>query len=819
MMPLPLPGSEPAFTPVVSGAGEAERARLLYEQLVQAAVRHDSVEPLAQDISTIIAGALGDVCCIVILGLDDQSMHVAGLHDRDPRALALLKEAQRAGLRLPQEHSPAAQTILRGEPLLWTAVPAEWAGAVAVTELGRHADVAGLDSLMAVPLRGRDGVFGAITLGRRRGGAPYGEADLELLEGMASRLSISLGNLLLLGSLRSQMEAASAAREALAASEQRFRSIFESAALGVEVMDPLGTVIDSNPAFEAMTGYGRAELTGKFFAALVHPADAAALAHVFTGVRLNRPAEGPLEHRVLRKDGSVVWLRTSFTGVRSATGGEAVGMIVALHENITGRVRTEQYFQAMLEAMPDALVMTDAQGRITLLNRQAEKMFGYSRQELLGMPVEALVPERFREGHPAQRQSYLEDPAIRPMGHARDLFAVRRDGSQVPVEVRLSYLEMDGGPVVMAAVRDVSERKKEEAALVRSRRSLAEAQRVASLGSLEYDLLTGLLEPSEEALHILGITGAQLGSAADFEGMIHADDAAAVRAHVSSVLQAHEPEEFEFRIRHPDGQTHILHDRVVGYFSPEGKPTRLLATFQDVTARRQAEREMAELKQRMQDSVELERLRLAQDLHDGPMQDLYGVVFRLDELQRAPDAQEAATLRALGEQVQHTIGELRDMARELRPPSISALGLEKSIRSYAQDFREKHPTITLELSLAQDQQLLPEEVRLTLFRVLQQALANVLRHSEADTVRILFSLDAEEARLSVADNGKGFHVPPNWIGFVRGGHYGLAGAAERLNALGGRLQVESEPGRQTVITASVPWMRPADPPGEAGRAQ
>ena len=82
---------------------------------------------------------------------------------------------------------------------------------------------------------------------------------------------------------------------------------------------------------------------------------------------------------------------------------------------------------------------------------------------------------------------------------------------------------------------------------------------------------------------------------------------------------------------------------------------------------------------------------------------------------------------------------------------------------------------------------------MTLFRVFQQSMMNIVRHAEASEVQVRFTLDAEEARLEVADNGKGFEVPPNWIKFARQGHYGLAGAAERVSALGGLLIVESEP--------------------------
>ncbi len=804
MIDLSHSPGDPADASAAPHLDDSGHSHSVYDRLMQAIAGHGSVDGLAQEFCTITTETLGDMCTISVLSLNKETMHIAGLYDTDPRALELLKDVIAATADMPRDQGWAAHVMLTGEPILWQSIPEEEPRVAHVAEFRRYLDQVGIESLMAVPLKGRSAMIGVMAVSRHRGSAPYTEADLALLTNMSTRVSIALENLILVDSLRSHVAALSSARAALAVSEERFRSIFQSTTQGVEVMDLVGTVIETNPAFESMTGYSKTELVGRFFAGFIHPGDAAAVAHIFTGIKLNRAPEGMVEHRVLRKDGSTAWLRTSFAGIQSDPGSGTVDLIVAMHENITGRVRTEQYFQAVLESTPDALIMADGEGRVLLMNRQAERLLGYSRSDILGLPVEMVMPERFRAEHPDHRRAYMIEPSTRLMGHTRELFAVRSDGTEVPVEVSLSYLEMDGGPVVVAAMRDVSERKKREAALIRSERSLAEAQRVAHLGSMEYDLLSGTVEASEEALRILGLAR-EVVTSESIQAIIHPDDLPAVLAHTQSVLTTHEPLEFEFRVVRPDGDVRIVHDRVAPFSSPEGQPTRLLGTIQDVTEQRQAEQEMGELKSRLQSSVEVERLHLAQDLHDGPMQDLYGASYRLDELQRLADQELRIGLEEVSTQVQHTISELRDMARELRPPAISTFGLEKAIRSYAHDFHEKHPNINVELSLAHDHQLLPEETRLTLFRVLQQALANILRHSQADAVQVRFSLDAEEARLVIADNGQGFHVPSNWMGFVRHGHYGLAGAAERLNALGGRLLVESEPDRSTVVTAIVPW--------------
>ncbi len=801
--------SEPHAKPHRPTRSRADRApeadaRAILNRLMTAIAENDgNVDGLAQAFCVITAETFGGLSLITLLNRHNETLHVAGVYDVEPEALKALQAVLATAGKLAGEQRTAAAVIRSGEPVLLKSIPSELLNAVHTPELDRYMAEVGIETAVVVPLKGRNGNLGVAGVTRRRGGASFTEDDLSVLTDMSRHMAIALDNLLLVNSLRGQVAEASTAQAALSASEERFRSVFASTSLGIEIMDPVGTLLDTNQAFERMTGFSRAALAGSQFGLLQHPDDAEAVLRVLTEVKMTGEAAGPIENRIVKRDGGVLWVRTSFTAVREHEGG--LQLLVAMHEDITSRKETEQYFQAVLEATPEALVMVDAQGHVMLVNRQMEDMFGYTREELLGRGIEMLVPERLRERHPLLRKGYLAQPHTRPMGADLELYAVKKDGAEIPVEIGLSPLKMDNATVVVAAIRDVTERMQRQAALMRSRRSLAEAQRVARLGSLEFEIATGTLEASDEALRIFGIAREDLKGAQTIRERVHPDDLGRLVSLTESVVGDLSPKELEYRVVHPDGSTHIVHDRVAVIPGPDGNPARILGTVQDVTERKQAEREMTELKSHLQSSVELERLRLAQDLHDGPMQELYGASYRLDELGdgAGPDLQQA--LQDVNEQIQSCIHSLRAVTKELRPPTISSFGLEMAIRSYVDDFLEKHPNIQLDLSLAQDRQMLPENIRITLFRVFQQALANVLRHSHASQVQVRFMLDAEEVRLVVSDNGKGFTVPPNWMSFVRHGHYGLAGAAERVNALGGILLVESHPEQATTITAIVPW--------------
>jgi formate hydrogenlyase transcriptional activator len=125
-------------------------------------------------------------------------------------------------------------------------------------------------------------------------------------------------------------------------------------------------------------------------------------------------------------------------------------------------------FEKLFEYSPDAIVVTDSEGHITSVNAQIERTFGYTRQELVGQPIEILVPDRFRQIHPGHRAVYKAHPSIRPMGAGLELFGQRKDGSEFPVDILLSPVETEQGRVVLSVIRDISDRKKAQESIRRS---------------------------------------------------------------------------------------------------------------------------------------------------------------------------------------------------------------------------------------------------------------------------------------------------------------------------------------------------------------
>lgn len=327
-----------------------------------------------------------------------------------------------------------------------------------------------------------------------------------------------------------------------------------------------------------------------------------------------------------------------------------------------------------------------------------------------------------------------------------------------------------------------------------------------TLGIKILDLNGGILQTNAAFQRMLGYSSADFFSK-HFSEFLHRDDIPQAMRLIKELKVSGIPQYlFQHRAIHKDGSSLWVKTTFSPVYIDNGKKklAYIVGIVENISKQKHIEREMKELRERLHSNVEQERLRLAQELHDNPMQSLYSVIYQIEELRRTADPHLNETMKMISSDIQSVIENLRSTAKELRPPTIFDFGLENAIRSYVDDFSKKHPQLKISLSLAQDRHLLPEKTRIVLFRILQHTLMNIVRHAEATIVRVRFAFDAEETLLEISDNGHGFEVPQDWMEFVRNGHFGLAGASERVDSLGGSMLVESKPGKKTTVRVTIP---------------
>ncbi|HEY9197787.1 MAG TPA: PAS domain S-box protein [Gammaproteobacteria bacterium] len=226
------------------------------------------------------------------------------------------------------------------------------------------------------------------------------------------------------------------------------------------MLDTDGSVSDWNIGAERLTGYRHEHIVGRHVS-VFYSDDARRLdmpAKELATARAYGSHES--ENWCVRQDGSQILVYSVITALRTEE--NALRGYVLVVRDVSSREELEERFRRVVEAAPNAMLMINTAGRITMLNLQAERVFGYSRSELLGKSVETVIPERFRKHHPGMRDFFFAAPSPRPMGAGRDLYALRKDGSEFPVEIGLNPIDTEDGPMVLSAVVDISDRKSKE---------------------------------------------------------------------------------------------------------------------------------------------------------------------------------------------------------------------------------------------------------------------------------------------------------------------------------------------------------------------
>lgn len=484
-----------------------------------------------------------------------------------------------------------------------------------------------------------------------------------------------------------------------------------------------------------------------------------------------------------------------------------------------------------LEFAPDAVIGVDQNGEIRLVNSRTKIVFGYARDELIGQHVEMLVPEAVRGSHVGHRDRYFQAPRTRPMGAGVDLHARRKDGREFPCEISLSTVATDQGMMALAAIRDITDGRRDRDELRRAVRRLQAATDVAIAVGGETDL--------DKVLDAIVERGRALVEARALVILLREGEDLVVAA-TAAVAGGLDPGVANLRIPAQEASEQVLFGRVAGVdlgatetgralLAPlvfRGNPLgvvvaldrigepgrfhdedqRMLEAFAAsaaigvATARSMAEERL----QNTIDAAEQERSRWARELHDETLQALAVLRMRLSSALREEEtgALEQAGKAAV-EQIDDEIVKLRRLITELRPASLDTIGLEAALQALAEQ-HEHGPTsmeVNCDFELPRDEDDRPTPILETaVYRLVQEALNNVSKHSMARRADVTVRALRGAIEIEVRDDGVGFEPT-----LVREG-FGLVGMRERAALLGGTLEVDSTRGAGTRVRAEIPLL-------------
>jgi two-component system sensor histidine kinase UhpB len=443
-----------------------------------------------------------------------------------------------------------------------------------------------------------------------------------------------------------------------------------------------------------------------------------------------------------------------------------------------------------------------------------ERVLGYPPEELVGRNATELVHQddlsRVLEAHRAA----LRDPGAAQRGVE---FRIRRkDGCWRVFEALGSAFQYrSAGPRAILTLRDITDRQRAEAALRESEERLRLTLDAAKCGIWDWDIPSDRVTWSERVYELHGLTPETFGGRAeDFLRAVHPEDVPLVGEAIRRALEERADYGVEFRVIHPTGETRWVWTNGQVLFGPDGTPVRMLGATLDATERRHGEEalrasheQLRQLARRLDEVREEEVTRISREIHDELGHALTALRLDLSWLvpklrrNREPVRQKADEMLEL---VDDTIDTVRRIASGLRPPALEDLGLVAALESLLERFADQ-TGMRVELQATADD--VPKVARRAFYRIVQEALTNVARHSRASQVRVVLESSPDLVRLEVADDGVG--IPPGMI--ENPGTLGLVGMRERATALGADFKVEGGPGSGTTIRATLPRSREAGP--------
>ena len=570
---------------------------------------------------------------------------------------------------------------------------------------------------------------------------------------------------------------------------------------GLVVTNQQGKILLVNSQIEKLFGYRREELLGQSVEVLVpeafrerHPE----FRRRFLVDPQTRPMGAGRHLYGRRKDGKLVPVEVGLGPIKAQENMWIVSSII----DITERKRAEEYrfrHAAIVESSEDAIISKTLEGVITSWNAGAQKMFGYTEEEAIGQPITMIIPPELRgEEHDILRQ--LRDG--KRINHFETV-RVSNDGNRINVSITVSPVRDATGGIIGASkiARDITKGKKAEAALRESEERfrlmantapvmiwMAAADKSCSYANQHCAEFIG--QPAEELL----------GNG--WTESIHSDDLARCWDTYGAAFDHHRPFQMEYRLRRHDGEFRWVISSGVPRFGADGSFAGYIGSGIDITDRKLAEEALSSVSGRLIEAQDEERRRVARELHDDVSQQMALLQIGLEQFDQEEtwlSSKALEKIHDLTEIADKVSSNIHDLSHRLHPSRLDVLGLLPSLAGVCSEFSKIHH-LPVQFAHHDIPEEISKDVTLCLFRIAQEALRNVVKHSGAAQAQVELLGLGNRIELCVLDTGVGFDPES-----VKGGQgIGLVSMRERLRLIGGDLTVESVSPHGTRIRARAP---------------
>ncbi|WP_458626345.1 PAS domain-containing sensor histidine kinase [Winogradskyella sp. PC D3.3] len=330
------------------------------------------------------------------------------------------------------------------------------------------------------------------------------------------------------------------------------------------------------------------DLTYETFFSQVHPDDKTYITDYVESAFKEKKFPDNFIHRIVTGSGIIKTVHYLGEVILNEQG-EVIEMMGTC-QDITEQRMEENKFRGLLESAPDAMVIVNENDEIQLINKEAEKLFGYSMDELIGKKVEMLIPKRFEDMHTEHRTSFFSDAPEKRLTSARkELYALNNQGKEIPIQVSLSPIETEQGLLLSAAIRDITAQKQAEHEILRKNQLLTFAEKITMMGNWQWNLVTNVVEWSANLYNIFGVEKDKVVSYDTYFGFVHKDDKATVTTHVEQAINNKKNIDLVHQIVTRDGTVKTIHLLAKVIIDSHNMVVEMVGTCQDVTAQRMAE--------------------------------------------------------------------------------------------------------------------------------------------------------------------------------------------------------------------------------------